>query len=69
MKTAKNMEKVYLNTSTVDLIRNKGKKQCQLLKIQKMRGYWANKERARLNHMIQQIDAVIESRALQKPLF
>jgi len=69
MNTAKDMKKVYARTSTVDLIKNKGRKQQELLKVCQMDGYWARKEVNRLVHMIGQIDAVLEARARQhKPL-
>jgi len=68
-KTAKDMSKVYEKTPTIELIRNKGRKQLQLQKALMMGGYWAKKECARLEHMIDQIDAELACRAAQKPLF
>lgn len=69
MDTAKDMFTVYSKTSTIDLIRNKNKKQAELFKLKHITSYWAKKEKARLQHMINQIDAVIEARKLQMPLF
>jgi len=68
-KPAKDMSKVYRNTSTIELIRNKGKKQLEISRAQKIPSYWAKKEVARLSHMIKQIDAELASRAAQKPIF
>jgi len=68
MNTAKDMWKVYSRTSTIDLIKNKHKKEVALYKLQNYDGYWAKKERARLHSMIFQITAVIEARKLQEPL-
>jgi len=67
--TAKDMFKVYSRTSTADLIKNRNKKTVQIFRLGKISGYWAQKERNRLAHMINQIDAVIEARRLQEPLF
>lgn len=69
MDTAKDMFRVYSKTSTADLIKNRNKKTVQLFRASSISGYWAKKECARLAHMISQIDAVIESRRLQEPLF
>jgi len=69
MNTAKDMSKVYRNTSTIELIRNKGRKQLELSRVTKIRSYWAKKEVARLSHMIKQIDAELAARAAQQPLF
>lgn len=69
MKTAKDMHKVYSGTSTVDLIKNKGRKLRKLHQLEQMDGYFVKKERIRLRHMIDQIDAVLEARAAQQPLF
>jgi len=69
MDTAKDMYKVYAKTSTIDLLKNRARKVNQLRTMEKFTGYWTKKERARLEHMIKQIDAVIEMRALQEPLF
>jgi len=69
MDTAKDMYRVYSKTSTVDLIKNRNKKIRELNKIRGLGGYWVKKDVLRLVHMIAQIDAVIESRRLQEPLF
>jgi len=69
MKVAKDMRKVYRNTPTMDLIRNCMLKQHQLSKVIGVPSYWAKKERARLEHMIAQINAELEARRLQEPLF
>lgn len=69
MDTAKDMYKVYSKTATIDLIKNKGRKQLELMRLKNQHGYWVKKEVARLEHMIRQIDAVIEARKLQQPLF
>jgi len=68
-KAAKDMEKVYFNTSTVDLLKNRSRKVVQLANLRKVDGYWCKKDIARLEHMINQIDAVLASRAAQKPIF
>jgi len=68
MDTAKDMYKVYSRTSTIDLIKNRNRKLAQLHRLDGIRGYFTDKERNRLVHMIKQIDAVIEARALQIPL-
>jgi len=69
MNTAKDMYKVYSKTSTIDLIRNRNKKIRKLQQISQYNTYWAKKDRDRLQHMIDQIEAVIEARKLQIPLF
>jgi len=69
MDTAKDMYKVYSKTSTVDLIRNRNKKIRQLQGMSQYNTYWAKKDKKRLQHMIDQIEAVIEMRKLQQPLF
>jgi len=69
MDTAKDMWKVYEKTSTVDLLKNRARKVNQLRTMEKFTGYWSKKEKARLAHMIDQIDAVIAARAAQPPLF
>jgi len=69
MDTSKDMYLVYSKTSTVDLLKNKFKKQRELAKLSGFQSYWAKKERARLMSMIDQITAVIQSRADQNPLF
>jgi len=69
MDTAKDMYKVYSRTSTIDLIKNRNRKTVELFRASQVRGYWAKKECARLSHMIKQIDAVIQSRVDQEPLF
>lgn len=68
-KVAKDMAKVYRNTPTIDLIRNKGRKQLELLKVEKIKAMWAQREVRRLRWMIHQIDVELESRALQGSLF
>jgi len=69
MDTAKDMYKVYSRTSTLDLIKNRNRKYVAWRNLTHEKGYWAKKEQARLQHMINQIDAVIEARKLQEPLF
>jgi len=69
MEAAKDMYKVYSKTSTIDLIKNCSRKKAQLWRLGDLNGYWVKKERARLQAMITQIEAVIESRKLQEPLF
>lgn len=69
MDTAKDMFKVYAKTSTVDLVKNRNRKYRRLLQLDGLDGYFVLKERARLEHMIKQIDSVIAFRALQIPLF
>jgi len=68
-KLAKDMSKVYRNTPTIELIRNRTRKSYELLKLKNVTGYWAQKDRARLAHMIDQIDAELASRAARQPLF
>jgi len=68
-KLAKDMSKVYRNTSTIDLIRNRSRKVVEMEKARSMGGYWAKKDVSRLAHMIYQIDAELACRAAQKPLF
>jgi len=68
-KPAKDMSKVYRSTSTADLIKNRNRKTVQLFRVSQLTGYWAKKDCARLAHMISQIDAELEARALQQPLF
>jgi hypothetical protein len=68
-KLAKDMSKVYRNTTTADLIRNRNRKTVELFRVSKMSGYWAKKESARLAHMILQIEVELAARALQQPLF
>lgn len=68
-KLAKDMSSVYRNTPTIDLIKNKGRKMRQLLQARQYNTYFAKKDRARLQYMIDQIDAELDARALQKPLF
>jgi len=65
----RDMQKVYEKTSTIDLIKNRNNKIRKLQNIQYLGGYWAKKDRARLAHMIDQLDAVIAARAAQTPLF
>jgi len=69
MDTAKDMYKVYSRTSTMDLIANKHRKINELTKVAGIPSYWARKDAARLVHMIRQIDAILEARRLQDPLF
>lgn len=68
-KVAKDMAKVYRNMSTIDLIKNKGKKLRQLHQAQQYNTYFAKKDRIRLRKMIDQIDAELERRAAQLPPF
>ena len=68
-KMAKDMAKVYFNTPTIDLIKNKGRKLRQLQSLSGYNGYFAKKDRARLQRLIDQIDAELACRAAQKPLF
>jgi len=69
MNSAKDMSKVYRNTSSADLVRNRMKKQVEIYRAKKIPSYWAKKEVARLEHMIKQIDAELAARAAQEPLF
>jgi len=69
MDVAKDMYKVYSKTPTIDLIKNRNRKIAQLNRLDGIDGYFVKKERARLAHMIDNINAVIESRKLQDPLF
>lgn len=69
MNYAKDMYKVYSKTSTIDLIKNKGRKLLQLQEVEQYNTYFAKKDRARLRELIDQIDAVLEARRLQDPLF
>jgi len=68
-KIAKDMSKVYRNTSTLDLIRNQMLKRHQLSRVQGIPSYWAKKEVSRLEYMIQQIEVELNARAAQSPLF
>jgi len=68
-KVAKDMSKVYRNTPTIDLLRNRSRKLNQMAKASWMSGYWARKEVMRLAYMIDQIDAELACRAAQQPLF
>jgi len=68
-KLAKDMSKVYFKTPTIDLIRNKGRKQLALMRAERQGGYFGRKEAKRLRYQIGQIDAVLAARAAQKPLF
>jgi len=68
-KTAKDMSKVYAKTPTMDLVRNRMRKQHEMNKMLPYGGFWMKKERSRLEHMIKQIDAELEARRLQQPLF
>jgi len=68
-KIAKNMHKVYVNTPTINLIKNKGRKTLALMRARRQGGYLAKKEIARLEYQIAQIDAVLASRGAQFPLF
>jgi len=67
VNTAKDMKKIYAKTATVDLIKNRNRKQWQIWQLYGLTGYWVDKERARLTHMIAQIDQEIERRA--EPIF
>jgi len=69
MDTAKDMYKVYSKTSTIDLIKNRNKKIRKLQQIRDYNTYWAKKDKKRLQHMIDQIEAVLEARKLQESLF
>jgi len=69
VNTAKDMSKVYRNTPTIDLIKNKGRKLRRLQKISGYNTYFAKKDRARLQYLLDQIDVELEARALQQPLF
>jgi len=68
METAKDMYKVYSRTSTIDLIKNRNRKERQLHRLDGVRGYFTDKERNRLVHMIKQLDAVILQRSQQEHL-
>jgi len=68
-KLAKDMAKVYFKTPTIDLIKNKGRKQLALMKAERAGGYFGRKEAERLKYQIAQIDAVLEARGAQQPLF
>jgi len=68
-KLAKDMSKVYRNTPTIDLIKNKGRKLLQVQRLYKVDGYWVKKDIVRLKHMIDQIDVELAARAAQLPLF
>jgi len=68
-KIAKDMRKVYFDTPTVDLLKNLGRKKLQLMRLEGSYAYWAKKERSRLQYLIDQIEAVLASRAAQEPLF
>jgi len=68
-KLAKDMSKVYRNTPTIDLIKNRGRKMLALMRAQQEWGYFAKKEVARLQYQIAQIDAEIAARDAQMPLF
>jgi len=68
-KTSKDMSKVYRNTSSPDLIKNRMKKRFRAENLKKEHGYWAKKEVARLENMIAQIDAELECRAGLNRLF
>jgi len=68
-KIAKDMSKVYRQTSTFDLIRNRSRKIVELQQWERKGGYWAKKACARITYHIRQIDAELECRAAQKPLF
>jgi len=68
-KVAKDMSKVYGNTPTIDLIKNRQRKKYEADKLHGIHGYWSKKELDRLNHMIAQIDVELACRAAQRPLF
>jgi len=61
------MKKIYAKTATIDLIKNRNHKQLQIWRLNGLDGYWVQKERARLTHMIDQIDQEIERRS--EPIF
>jgi len=63
-KMAKDMSKVYRNTSTIDLIKNKGRKLRKLQQAEQYNTHFAKKDRARLRYLIDQIDAELASRAV-----
>jgi len=63
------MSKVYRNTPTIELIKNKGRKHMELLRVLYINSYWARKEKLRLEYMIHQIDVELAARAAQEPLF
>jgi len=69
MGAAKDMYKVYSRTSTIDLIKNRHRKTVELFRASQHSGYWFKKECARLEHLISQIDAEIQSRVDQEPIF
>jgi len=60
---AKDMQKIYAQTATVDLIKNRNKKTRELQRVRYERGYWARKECARLEYLRDQIDDEIRRRA------
>jgi len=68
-KLSKDMSKVYRNTSTIELIKNKGRKQLELLRVKHINSFWARKEVLRLEYMIHQIDVELAARAAQDTLF
>jgi len=68
-KIAKDMSKVYRNTSTLDLIRNQMLKRHELSRVIGVPSYWAKKEVLRLEYMIHQIDVELAAREAQEPLF
>jgi hypothetical protein len=67
MDTAKDMQKVYAKTPTVDLIKNRNRKSLALRDIQGLHHYWAIKERARLEYLRAQIDDELVRRAETEP--
>jgi len=68
-QVAKDMSKVYRNTPTDNLKKNLGRKMHERNQLYGKSNYWAKKERARLDHMIMQLEAEITSRKLQMLLF
>jgi len=62
MNTAKDMKKVYEGTSTENLIKNLHRKQVALYHVRMERGYWAKKECARLEYLMNQIEDEIGRR-------
>jgi len=56
MNAAKDMHKIYAQTSTEALIRNQMKKMVALYHVRMERGYWARKECARLEYLMAQIE-------------
>jgi len=68
MAYGKDMSKVYFETSTMDLRKLRAHKVRMLEKVSGLNTYFAKRDREVLAHQIDQIDAVLESRLLQKKL-